>query len=76
MKFGSEFEAINFEMDGAVAVITLNRPDNANSLNAQMSEELLKAATHCDSDPSIRAVVFTGAGKDVFCGRRFACISC
>lgn len=63
MKFGSEFEAINFEMDGAVAVITLNRPDNANSLNAQMSEELLKAATHCDSDSSIRAVVFTGAGK-------------
>ena len=63
MKFGAEFEAIKFEMDGAVAIITLNRPDNANSLNDRMSEELLIAATHCDSDSSIRAVVFTGAGK-------------
>lgn len=57
------FETIKFERDGAVAVITLNRPDAANSLNVQMSEELVKAATHCDSNPDIRAVVFTGAGK-------------
>lgn len=57
------FETITFERNGGVAVITLNRPDAANSLNVKMSEELVKVATHCDSNPDIRAVVFTGSGK-------------
>lgn len=57
------YETLTFERDGAVAVITLNRPDAANSLNVPMSEELVKVATHCDSNPDIRAVVFTGKGK-------------
>ena len=57
------YETLTFERDGAVAIITLNRPDAANSLNVPMSEELVKVATHCDSNPDIRAVVFTGKGK-------------
>lgn len=57
------YETLTFERDGGVAVITLNRPDAANSLNVPMAEELVKAATHCDSNPDIRCVVFTGAGK-------------
>ncbi|MBK8957300.1 MAG: enoyl-CoA hydratase/isomerase family protein [Proteobacteria bacterium] len=59
----ANFETLKFERDGAVAIITLNRPDAANSLNVKMSEELVKVATHCDSNPDIRCVVFTGAGK-------------
>ncbi|MGR8920435.1 MAG: enoyl-CoA hydratase/isomerase family protein [Gammaproteobacteria bacterium] len=58
-----EFETLDFERDGGVAVVALNRPDAANSLNAQMADDLLKVATHCDSDPGIRCVVFTGRGK-------------
>ena len=57
------YEAIKFERDGAVAIITLNRPDAANSLNMTMAEELAKVATHCDSNREIRAVVLTGAGR-------------
>lgn len=57
------YETLSFERDGGVAVITLNRPDAANSLNVPMAEELVKVATHCDSNPDIRCVVFTGAGK-------------
>ena len=57
------YATLKFERDGGVAIITLNRPDAANSLNVPMSEELVKVATHCDSNPDIRAVVFTGAGK-------------
>ncbi len=57
------YETLTFERDGGVAVITLNRPDAANSLNVPMAEELVKVATHCDSNPDIRCVVFTGAGK-------------
>ncbi|MEQ8660723.1 MAG: enoyl-CoA hydratase-related protein [Gammaproteobacteria bacterium] len=57
------YETLSFERDGGVAVITLNRPDAANSLNVPMAEELVKVATHCDSSPDIRCVVLTGAGK-------------
>lgn len=60
------YETLTFERDGGVAVITLNRPDAANSLDVPMSEELVKVATHCDSNPDIRAVVLTASGK-MFC---------
>ncbi len=58
-----KFETLTFERDGAVAIITLDRPDAANSLNVPMSEDLVKVATHCDSNSDIRAVVFTAKGK-------------
>lgn len=58
-----EFETLTLERDGGVAIVTLNRPDAANSLNGPMSEDLVKVATHCDSNADIRCVVFTGAGK-------------
>ena len=57
------YETLKFERDGAVALVTLNRPDAANSLNVPMSEELVKVATHCDSNPDIRAVILTGTGR-------------
>ena len=58
-----DYETLSLERDGGVAIITLDRPDAANSLNVPMSEDLVRVATHCDSDPGIRAVVFTGKGK-------------
>jgi 2-(1,2-epoxy-1,2-dihydrophenyl)acetyl-CoA isomerase len=58
-----EFETLTFERDGGVAIVSLNRPDAANSLNVQMAEDLLKVATHCDSNSDIRCVVFTAKGK-------------
>ena len=61
-----KYETLTFERDGNVAVITLDRPDAANSLNVPMAEELVKVATHCDSNPDIRAVVLTATGK-MFC---------
>lgn len=57
------FENILFERDGAVATITLNRPDAANGINTPMSKDLLDAAILCSQDPTIRAVLLTGAGK-------------
>ena len=58
-----EFDTLKFELTDGVAVITFDRPDAANSLNAQMADDMLKSATHCDSNPDIRCVVLTGAGK-------------
>lgn len=60
------YEALKFELDGQVATITFSRPDAANSLSLQMSEEFHAVATHCASNPDIRAVIITGEGK-MFC---------
>ncbi|MEZ5498774.1 MAG: enoyl-CoA hydratase-related protein [Steroidobacteraceae bacterium] len=49
-----------------VAVITLNRPDNANTLDIPTGRALLEAAIDCERDTAVRAIVLTGAGKN-FC---------
>lgn len=54
------------ERIGGVAVITLNRQNNANSLNLSMARELSALAASYDSDASVRAVLLTGAGR-FFC---------
>jgi 2-(1,2-epoxy-1,2-dihydrophenyl)acetyl-CoA isomerase len=57
---------VEVESRGAVTVVTLNRPDSANTLNLQMAMDLLAAAMTCGRNPAVRAVVLTGAGKN-FC---------
>ncbi len=57
------FETLDFEQRGNVAVIRLNRPNNANALDKKMGQELLDVAIECDENPDIRAVVFTGTGR-------------
>lgn len=66
-----ELETLLFERDeatnGAVAIITINRPEAANALNDAMTKDLFKVAIACDEDPTIRAVILTGAGDKLFC---------
>lgn len=50
----------------AVATITLNRPDKLNAFSGTMREDLVDALRACESDPAVRAVVITGAGRG-FC---------
>jgi 2-(1,2-epoxy-1,2-dihydrophenyl)acetyl-CoA isomerase len=57
---------VDVETRGAVAIVTLNRPAQANTLNLQMGMDLLAAAMTCARSPAVRAVVLTGAGKN-FC---------
>ncbi len=54
------------EVRGHVAIVTLNRPQNANTLDLQMGRDLAAAAIACESNPAVRALVLTGAGKN-FC---------
>lgn len=56
-------KTLEFACADGVATITFNRPDAANSLDLQMSEDLLAVASRCDSDSAIRAVILTGRGK-------------
>jgi methylglutaconyl-CoA hydratase len=53
-------------VDGAVATITLNRPDKRNALNAEVLTELAAAFKTFEHDDSVRVVILAGNGK-VFC---------
>lgn len=59
-------KSILFETRGAVALITLNRPDSLNSFTRAMHEELWAALEQIEADKSMRALVITGAGRG-FC---------
>lgn len=52
-----------YETKGAVATITLNRPDSLNSFDATLRQDLNDATSQAKDDSSIRAVVLTGAGR-------------
>jgi enoyl-CoA hydratase/carnithine racemase len=54
------------EREGAVGVLTLNRPEQRNALNAELRGELARALKEFDLDESVRAIVITGSGS-VFC---------
>jgi 2-(1,2-epoxy-1,2-dihydrophenyl)acetyl-CoA isomerase len=58
-----EFDKILFEVDGGVALVTFNRPEQANAMDRQLMLELMHAAIRCDEDPTIRTVVITGTGR-------------
>ena len=58
--------SVQVETHGAVALVTLNRPEHSNTLNLQMAMDLLAAAMTCARNTTVRAVVLTGAGRN-FC---------
>ncbi|MGO1163862.1 enoyl-CoA hydratase/isomerase family protein [Brucella pseudogrignonensis] len=60
-------ENINFEIDGAVAVITLNRPQKLNAVTPEMADAIVAAVTECNDSDTIRCVILTGAGERAFC---------
>ena len=51
---------------GAIRVITVNRPDKLNALNAATLDALDAAFRAADADPAVRVVVLTGAGPKAF----------
>ena len=60
------YETIDFKADGAIARITLNRPDRLNSFTAQMHEEAREALANLGD---ARVVVLTGAGRGFCAGQ-------
>ena len=58
---------ILIERRQALAVVTLNRPESLNAVNAQMREALIAALSELNLDSSVRAVVIAGAGDRAFC---------
>jgi 2-(1,2-epoxy-1,2-dihydrophenyl)acetyl-CoA isomerase len=58
--------SVQVETRGSVALVTLNRPDSANTINLETAMDLLAAAMTCGRNPAVRAVVLTGSGRN-FC---------
>ena len=53
--------------DGPVTILTLNRPNAANSLTPGLIAELGRALADCRDDDDVRVVVLTGSGDRAFC---------
>src|SRR5271154_2707158 len=60
------YETLKCENNGAIATITLNRPEKRNAISSTMIEELLAALNAAEADAAVRVVILTGAGK-AFC---------
>ena len=60
------YQNLLLEREGAVAIVTINRPAKMNALNAQTISELGQAMSAIGADPAVRAVVLTGAGEKAF----------
>lgn len=56
-------EFIDIQYEAAVAVMRLNRPDNLNSWNQQMRDEMRAALAELVADDALRVLVITGTGR-------------
>lgn len=61
-----------YEERGAVALVTLNRPEALNSFTRQMHRELWAALDRAEANPAVRALVLTGAGRGFCAGADLA----
>jgi enoyl-CoA hydratase len=59
--------AVEFEVDGRVARITLNRPQRGNGITRGLLDELEACVERADLDPAVHVLLLSGAGKG-FCG--------
>lgn len=57
---------VDYEKRGHLAVITLNRPEARNAINAEMARSIEAAIDRVEDDPSIRVAIL-GAAPPVFC---------
>jgi enoyl-CoA hydratase/carnithine racemase len=61
------YTQIKYDLEGPVALVTLNRPEKMNAFTRTMMAELIDAIDAADGDDTVRAVVFTGSGERAFC---------
>ena len=59
-------DAVLFETNGPIAIITLNRPDQRNAINAEVCDGMRSAVDRLENTPELRVGILRGAGK-VFC---------
>src|ERR1700689_4689115 len=62
-RMAEQFETILYDVDGAVATVTMNRPQMANAQDSTLIDELDAAFDRADADDAVRVVILAGAGK-------------
>ena len=60
------YENLLLDRDGAIAVLTVNRPKALNAMSQATLAELTQAARELDADPGVGVVIVTGAGEKAF----------
>jgi len=64
-------DAVRYERDGGVGVITLNRPDNRNSMTEELLEGFAARVREARGDQGLRCLVVTGEGRSFSAGADF-----
>jgi enoyl-CoA hydratase len=62
-----EYRTLTYEVDGRIARITFNRPEQGNAITADTPIELANAVERADVDPGVHVMLLSGRGKG-FCG--------
>ena len=62
----SGYNFITYEENNATAIISINRPELYNALNAEAKMEIVKGIREANKNPAIRSIILTGNGK-AFC---------
>ena len=63
----AETAKVRYERSGAAAVLTIDRPERRNAVDAETAQGLLDGFLQFESDDGARALVLTGAGPEAFC---------
>jgi enoyl-CoA hydratase len=63
-----DYQTLKIHLEGAVAIVELNRPEKANAMEAAMWQEIRLAMNWADATPEVRVVVLRGAGKHFTAG--------
>lgn len=60
------YENILLEREDKLAVVTINRPQSLNALNAKTIQEISSAMDELNADPTCRVIIITGSGEKSF----------
>ena len=66
------YETLRYDSDGALAAITLNRPERLNTIVPPMPDELEAAVAEAVRDPEVKVIVLRGAGRSFCAGFDFS----
>lgn len=62
----TEARVVRSETEDGVRILTIDRPEKLNALNADVRRELIEEVDRAEADPAARVLVFTGAGEKAF----------